>query len=282
MQPAAAVLFQRALCCLIIGMGEDERTETGIFVFIAVLALAGLLLPAAVLALAAVSGLWAPGFLGALRGSWPWLAAGLLMGGFGLCTAPLGLPIVLKALFVPRKINLAVSGGFASALAWTAALAVLAVYAWGSMPDPYIASPGDSGLWAMFGALALAAGAAVRLSLEFGRFRRRLALGAVSVDREEVACVPGAPASVSLRTGNKALSVSADLKLFNSEAEELASYKAAVSGPDAAEEGWAYRVAWTVPAGVKVPEGGSWELYIEARGRGGAVAREAVAVELRD
>lgn len=262
-------------------MAESEEAEGGVRLFVAGLALAALLLPAAVPVLLAVSGLWAPGALSGLRGSWPWLAAGMMMGGFGLCAAPLGLPLVLGRLFVPRRAALAVSGGFASALAWTAALLGLTVYAWRSMAVPYAAAPGDAGLWVVFSALALAAGAAVRLALEFGRVRRRLALGTVSVDREEVSCAPGERASVSLKTGRKPLSVSAELKLFNSAAEEMASRAAAVSGPDAAGEGWAYRVSWTVPPDVKAPAGWSWELCIEARGRGGAVAREVVTVEVR-
>lgn len=262
-------------------MAESEEAGAGVRLFVAGLALAALLLPAAVPVLLAVSGLWVPDALAGLRGSRQWLAAGMMMGGFGLCTAPLGLPLALKALFVPRRLALAVSGGFASALAWTAALMWLTVYAWRSMPAPYAAAPGDAGSWVLFAALALAAGAAVRLALEFGRARRRLVLGSVSVDREEVSCAPGERASVSLKTGKKALSVSAELKLFNSEAEELASRAAAVSGPDAAGEGWAYRVSWTVPPDVKAPAGGSWELCIEARGRGGAVAREVVTVEVR-
>lgn len=262
-------------------MAEEDVSGTGLRAFAAALVLAGLLLPAAVVMLLSVSGLWAPGFLAALRGSWWWLAAGLLSGGFGLCSAPLGLPLVLKILSVPQNAARAVSGGFVAALAWASALLTLSVYSWLAMPVPYSSVEGDAGLWATFGVLVLAAGTGVRLLLEFGRFRRGLVLGEVSLDSDEVPCAPGGRAAVSLRTGKKALSVSAELKLFNADAEELASRVAEVSGPSATEGGWAYRISWAVPADIKVPEGGAWELEVEARGRGGAVARESVSVRLR-
>lgn len=262
------------------GMKEEEEAGAGLGPLVAVLALSSLLLPAALALLAAAGGVLKTGAVHTDTARLWALAAGMFSGGFGLCTAPLGLPLVLKWLFVPRRAALFVSGGPASALAASAALVWLAARAWLRLP-PAQTLVGKDGEWLLaLSALVLAAGLAVRLLLEFGRFRRRLMLGKVSLDREEASCVPGEQACAFLNSEKKPVSVSAVLKLYGAEADELASREAEVGAAVAAAAGWAYRLAWTVPKGMSVPPGGGWELIVEVRGRGGSSFIGSIAVKV--
>jgi len=260
-------------------MTDEELPGPGVKLFVAALALASLLLPAALLLLLAAGGLLKTGAVSSDAGRLWALGAGMLLGGFGLCTAPLGLPLVLKWLFVPRRAALFISGGFASAVAGSAALIGLAVYAWLRLA-PAAAAPGAmDGQWLALSAMALAAGVGVRVTLEFGRFRRQLLLGKTSLDPEELICRPGEKAQAWLNTEKKAVSVSAELKLYDAEAELKASRAAQVGEPQAAPVGWRYSITWTLPEEVPVPPGGSWELSVEARGRGGAVYNDSRTIE---
>lgn len=261
-------------------MKENAETGAGSSPLIAVLALSSLLLPAALLLLAASGGAPGAGFVRTDAARLWALAAGMFSGGFGLCTAPLGLPLVLQWLFVPRRAALFVSGGLASALAASAALVWLAARAWLRLP-PAQTLVGKDGDWLLaLPALVLAAGMAVRLLLEFGRFRRRLLLGKVSLDREEAFCAPGEQACAFLNSEKKPVSVSAVLKLYGAEADELSSREAEVGAAVAAAAGWSYRLAWTVPKGMTVPPGGGWELVVEVRGRGGSSFIDSIAVKV--
>lgn len=146
-----------------------ESVGAGKVVFIVIAGLLGLLLPAAILMLLGAGGLLPGAYFATPEGRWSALANGMLLGGFGICTAPLGLPLVLKWLRLPQRAAEYVSGVLAGAWVGGAALLGLTAYAvWTLFPHRSLIETGEN---LLFCGLALAAGVGVRAYLELDRRR---------------------------------------------------------------------------------------------------------------
>jgi len=254
-----------------------DKAGAGTITFIVIVGLLGLLLPAAIILLLGAGGLLPVAYFAVPETRWSALAGGMLLGGFGICTAPLGLPLVLKWLRLPKKAADFISGVLAGPWAGGAALLVLTAYAIRALyPHRGLIVAGEN---LVFSGLALAAGVGVRTYLGLVDRRRARGFGVIGLDRKDVTCAPGAELSVVLSMEHKARTVTADLELYGEDEEPRARYQATVGQPIRDRGGWSYRISLIFPEGVAVPKDGCWDLSVTAEGDNGAVYRDYVTVE---
>jgi hypothetical protein len=248
--------------------------------FVAVGALSGLLLPAGLGLLLAAAGLL-PAALTDAR-SWYALIVGMFLCGFGVCTAPLGLPVLFRLLGVPVNAVPALKKFLTNA--WLLSAATLGLAAYGAWKLwPVLAAIGnDAGSNAMYGAICLLAGNGVRLALEIAALRKRLQFGAVTLEPDLIKCGPGEKAQTVLRMSKKAASVEASLELCTEEEGEAVILPAKVGPAEPGAEGWTYRVSVVVPADVPLKGEDSWLLSVKARGARGVEIYLQADIERRE
>ena len=147
------------------GAPVAERTGAGAIAFIGIAGLLGLLLPAAIIMLLGAGGLLPGASFATPGGRWAALANGMFLGGFGVCAAPLGLPLLLKWFLLPQKAATFVSEVLTRAWVAGAALLGLAAYAVRTLyPQRNLIETGEN---LVFGGLALLAGVSVRAYLDW-------------------------------------------------------------------------------------------------------------------
>lgn len=243
--------------------GQEKLSPVTIGIM-AAMALSSLLLPAAALLLLAASGLVELRPFSAPADRYLALVLGMFAGGFGVCTAPLGLPLLLhKGLFLPQKAALAVGRALANPWLNAALLPGLACYAYRALAA---SDPGGSGEWLPLAALTLLAGNAVRVGLEVRGLLDKKNFGEAAFDQDELFCAPGARGEATLRMANRAVSVTTALEFYAEDKDEpAASYPAETSAPQPGARGWAYTARFTMPADAAGREG-FWELTATAQG----------------
>lgn len=235
--------------------------------FVVVGALSGLLLPSGLGLLLAAAGLLPAALTDAHR--WYALIAGMFLCGFGVCTAPLGLPVLFRLLGVP--VNAALSLKKVITNAWLLSAATLSLSAYGAWKLwPVLDVIGsDAGSNAMYGAVCLLGGNGVRLALEIAALRKRLQFGAVTLEPDLIRCGPGEKAQTVLRMSRKAASVEASLELCTEEEGENVIIPAKVGPADPGADGWTYRVSVVIPGDIPLKGEDSWMLSVKARGARG-------------
>lgn len=261
-------------------MEKESRTGPGMMFFMGLLGLAGLLLPAAVALLLYSAGILRADFFADAGTRWAALGAAMLMGGFGICTIILGLPAVLRVLFVPKEAALAVTRVLGNVVLGGAALVGLSIYSAAALRASWPAQSADARGNILVAAVIMAAGIAVRVALEFGRARRSRGLGEAGLDRDEIICSPGEEISLHLNTEKQAASIDASLLLYGGNGDEpMARYPAAVGPAEAGPKGWAYRITVRFPEGMPLPAEGGWCLSVKAKGKNGGVYHGSLNVE---
>jgi len=243
---------------------ENTLKLTG---FTAAGALSGLILPAGLGLLLAAAGLLPAALTGAQR--WYALIAGMFLCGFGVCTAPLGLPVLFRLLRMPVNAALALKKVLTNAWLLSAATLGLSAYgAWKLWPvlDAMGSGAGSNTLYA---ALCLLAGNGVRLALEIAALRKRLQFGTVTLKPDLIKCGPGEKAQTMLRMSRKAASVEASLELCTEEEGADVLLPAKVGPAEPGADGWTYRVSAVIPGDVPLKGEDSWILSVRARGARG-------------
>lgn len=263
-------------------MGKETKNSPGMLGFMVALGLSGLLLPAAVALLLYSSGLLRAEFFADAGTRWAALGAAMLLGGFGICTVILGLPVVLRVLFFSKEAALAVTRVLGNVVLGAAALIGLSIYSAAALLDSWPDQSPDAMGNILIAAVIMLAGITVRGALEFGRARRKYGLGEAGLDRDELVCSPGEEIRLRLNTEKKASSVEATLQLYSENGEEpLASYPAAVGPAEPGAKGWSYRIAVKLPEGMPTPAEGGWCLSVKAKGKNGGVYHDSLDVEPR-
>ena len=230
-------------------------------------ALSGLLLPAGLGLLLAAAGLLPSALTDAQR--WYALIAGMFLSGFGVCTAPLGLPVLLRLLRVPVNATLALKKILTNAWLLSAATLGLAAYAAWKLWPVLAAIGNDASFNATYGVLCLLAGNGVRLALEIAALRKRLQFGTVKLEPDLIKCGPGEKAQTVLRMSRKAASVEASLELCTEDEGEDVIVPAKVGPAEPGADGWTYRISVVVPADVQLKGEDSWMLSVKACGSRG-------------
>jgi len=189
--------------------------------------------------------------------------------GFGVCTAPLGLPVMLRLLRVPVSTVLTLKNILTNA--WLLSAATLGLAAYGAWKLwPVLAAIGsDAGFNVTYGAICLLAGNGVRLALEIAALRKRLQFGAVTLEPDLIVCGPGEKAQAVLRMSKKAASVAANLELCTEEEGADVIIPAKVGPAEPGVDGWAYRVSVVIPGDIPLKSEDSWALSVKARGARG-------------
>jgi hypothetical protein len=243
------------------------------------LALSSLLLPV---------GLWlllvAAGFLhsDSLTESYDRLFAlnvGMLLSGFGIWTAPLGLPVVFKLFGVPEKTYQVIVRVLTTPWVLSPGLPGLALYAWRSL-RPGLTGPYNSDNTLIPAALLILL-AVGRFAIEIAFALKRRNFGKADFDPEADKCAPGEEASGILTLGKKAASVEAKLELYSDGEDPLATIAAGVGPAVQAAGGWTYRVAAVIPERPSVVGEGGWVLSVKAKGVTGGTIEESFNIEPR-
>jgi hypothetical protein len=241
-----------------------------------------LLLPAAVALLLCSAGLLRAEFFADEGTRWAALGAAMLMGGFGICTVLLGLPAVLRVLFLPKETALALTRVLGNVVLGGAALIGLSIYSAAVLLDSWPAQSADARSNILIAAAIMLAGITVRGALEFGRARRKYGLGEAGLDRDEIVCSPGEEIRLRLNTEKQAASVEAGLLFYGENDDEpRARYEAAVGPAEAGPKGWSYRITVRFPEGMPLPAEDGWCLSVKATGKNGGVYHDSLNVEPR-
>ncbi len=233
-------------------------------------------------------GLWllliAAGFLSSGSLSEPYdrlfaLNLGMLFSGFGIWTAPLGLPVVFKLFGVPEKNYKLITRILTTPWLLSPGLLGLALYGWRSV------RPGLTGPYnrdnTLFPAALLILLAAGRLAIEIAFTLKRRNFGKADFDPESGECAPGEEASGVLTLGKKAASVEGKLELFSDGDAPLATIAARVGPAAPTADGWTYRVSAVIPESPAVVGAGGWVLSVKAKGPTGGTIEESFDVEPR-
>lgn len=207
------------------------------------------------------------------------LNLGMLFSGFGLWTAPLGLPVVFKLFGVPEKIYRVMIRVLTNTWVLSPGLLALAFYAWRSV------RPGLTGHYnsdnTLIPAALLIVLAAGRFAIQVAFALKRRNFGKIDFAPVADKCGPGEEASGILALGKKAGSVEGELKLYSDGDEPLATIAARVGPATQAAGGWTYRVTAVIPESPAVVGAGGWWLYVKAKGLSGGTIEEAFEIEPR-
>ncbi len=207
------------------------------------------------------------------------LNLGMLFSGFGIWTAPLGLPVVFKLLGVPAKNSRGITRVLTTPWVLSPGLPGLALYAWRGL-RPGLTGPYNSDNTLIPAALLflLAAG---RLAIEIAFTLKRRNFGKIDFAPVADECGPGEEASGLLTLGKKAGSVEGKLELFSDGDDPLATISAKVGPAAPTSDGWTYRVAALIPESPAVVGAGGWVLSVRAKGLAGGTIEESFNVEPR-
>ncbi|MDD5208464.1 MAG: hypothetical protein PHV36_03695 [Elusimicrobiales bacterium] len=207
------------------------------------------------------------------------LNLGMLFSGFGIWTAPLGLPVVFKLLGVPEKISRGITRVLTTPWVLSPGLPCLALYAWRSL-RPGLTGPynSDNTLFPAAFLILLALG---RFAIEIAFTLKRRNFGKIDFAPGADKCGPGEEASGILALGKKAGSVQGELKLYSDGDEPLATIAARVGPATQTADGWTYRVAAVIPESPAVVGAGGWVLSVKAKGLTGGTIEESFDVEPR-
>ncbi len=251
------------------------------FCFMAAFTLSSLLLPAGLWLLLAAAELPHPYALAATYDRWFMLGLGMLLCGFGICTFPLGLPVVLKLLRIPQKVSKVIADILTNAWLLSAAALGLAGYGiWVLRASGSGLSP-DALKNTFLAAAFLLAGAGVRLGLEIGVLRKRIQFGKISLEPDVIKCAPGGEVSAVLTMKKKAAFVEANLELCREDDKPEVVRPVKVGPAELAADGWLYRITGALPEDVVLSDGDSWLLSVEARGSRGSKFYATTDIELR-
>jgi hypothetical protein len=256
---------------------DPSEDSFDITVLLTALALSALLLPAGLCLLLAAAGL-VPAWALTDAHRWYALIAGMFLCGFGICTAPLGLPVLLRLLRAPMSAAQAISDAITNAWLLSATVPGLAGYALWKLWPLRAAIGSDSVSNVMFGVLFLLAGTGLRTYLEINLLRKRLQFGTVTLEPDPVKCNPGEEAQAVLNMSRKAASVEASLELCTEEEGEDVVIPAKVGPAEMGAGGWTYRITVAVPGNIALKGEDGWVLSVKALGTRGAATSAAANI----
>jgi hypothetical protein len=242
-------------------------------------ALSSLLLPAALWLLLVAAGVLHPAALSETSDRWFALDLGMLLGGFGVWTAPIGLPIWLRLFQVPGNAAMAIGSILTNAWALSAALLGLSAYAaWGLRSAIHDFRPNEIQN-ALVPAAFLLLGTSTRLWIDISAILERVHFGKVSFEPDKTKCGPGEEAAGILTLEKKAASVEAQMEFYR-EDDRPAAVRPAKVGPAArTADGWVYRVTGVLPEHAGAGEEGGWVLTVKARGVHGGSFDGSINIE---
>ena len=251
------------------------------FCFMAAIALSSLLLPAGIWLMLSASGALHPFAQAETYDRWFALDLGMLLCAFGVCTFPLGLPLVLRLLQIPQKVSQTLGAVFSNAWLLSAVALGLAGYGLWALHPSWAGLSREASGNTVRAVLFLLAGTGVRVGLEISVLRKRTQFGKIRLEPDVIKCAPGGEVSALLTMKKKAASIEAKLELCSDDENRDVERPVKVGPAELSPEGWQYRITGVLPEDVVLSGEDSWLLSVEARGSRGSKFYDTIGIELK-